>query len=84
MTAEKERWKTINAEHEWIERKQRNIADIRKTVTSRWEQKLLNIWTSEQDLKMNAMNKMYVVINRIENEHLIKMMMKQVIYHWAA
>lgn len=84
MIAEKERWEMINAEHEWIKRDRRNIADVRKTMISKWEQKLLNIWISKQDLKMSVMSKMYVIINRVENKHLMKAMMKQVIYYWAA
>lgn len=47
MIAEKERWEMINAEHEWIKRDWRNIADVRKTMISKWEQKLLNIWISK-------------------------------------
>ncbi len=84
MIAEKERWEMINAEHEWIKRDRRNIANVRKTMISKWEQKLLNIWISKQDLKMSVMSKMHVIINRVENKHLMKAMMKQVIYHWAA
>lgn len=84
MIAEKERWEMINAEHEWIKRDRRNIADVRKTMISKWEQKLLNIWISKQDLKMSVMSKMHVIINRVENKHLMKAMMKQVIYNWAA
>lgn len=64
MTLEEEGWKVISAEHERIERERRDIAGARKTVASRWGQKLLDIWTPEQgsslySVKMNAMSKMH-------------------------
>lgn len=88
MTLEEEGWKVISAEHERIERERRDIAGARKTVASRWGQKLLDIWTPEQgsslySVKMNAMSKMRAATGRIQNEYLARAMMKQVIYHRA-
>ncbi len=55
---------------------------------NRWSSKLLNLWISKKDsslysIKREAMNKMHAVITRVQNEHLIRVMMKQIVYYKA-
>ena len=81
MTSEKEEWKTMNIEHERIEKKRRNIVEIKRIVMNRWDSKLLNLWISKKNsslysIKKEAMNKMCAVIARVQNKHLIRAMMK--------
>ncbi len=88
MTSKKEEWKMMNIEHERIEKERRDIAEIKRIMMNRWNSKLLNLWISKKDsslysVKREAMNKMRAIIARIQNEHLIKVMMKQIIYHKA-
>ncbi len=88
MTSEKEEWKMMNIEHERIEKERRNITETKRIMMNRWNSKLLNLWISKKDsslysVKREAMNKMRVIIARIQNEHLIKAMMKQIVYHRA-
>ncbi len=83
MTSEKEEWKTMNIEHERIEKERRDIAEAKRIVMNRWDSKLLNLWISKKDsslysVKREAMNKMHAIIARIQNEHLIRAMMKQI------
>ncbi len=86
ITSEKEEWKTINIEHERIEKERRDIAETKRIMMNRWNLKQLNLWISKKNsslysVKREAMNKMHVIIARIQNEHLIKVMMKQIVYH---
>ena len=86
MTSKKEEWKTINIEHERIEKERRNKAETKRIMMNRWDLKLLNLWISKKDsllysIKREAMNKMRAIIARIQNEHLIRVMMKQIVYH---
>ncbi len=88
MTSEKEEWKTMNIEHERIEKERRDITETKRIVINRWDSKLLNLWISKKDsslysVKREVMNKMRAIIARIQNEHLIKAMMKQIVYHRA-
>ncbi len=89
MIIKKEKWEAIIIEYECIDAKRRDVVEAWKIIASRWKQKLLNLWILEKNfllylIKREVMIKMHVIINRIENEHLMKSMMKQVIYHWAA
>ncbi len=86
MTSKKEEWKTMNIEHERIEKERRNKAETKRIMMNRWDLKLLNLWISKKDsllysIKREAMNKMRAIIARIQNEHLIRVMMKQIVYH---
>ncbi len=86
MTNEKEEWKMMNIEHERIEKERRDIAETKRIMMNRWDLKLLNLWISKKDsslysIKREAMNKMHAIITRIQNKHLIRVMMKQIIYH---
>ncbi len=86
MTSKKEEWKMMNIEHERIEKERRDIAEIKKIMMKRWDSKLLNVWISKKgsslySIKRKAMNKMRAIIARIQNEHLIRVMMKQIVYH---
>ncbi len=88
MTSEKEEWKMMNIEHKRIEKERRDIAETKRIVMNRWDSKLLNLWISKKDsllysVKREVMNKMRAIIARIQNEHLIKAMMKQIVYHRA-
>ncbi len=88
MTSKKEEWKTMNIEHERIEKERRNIAETKRILMNRWDSKLLNLWISKKDsslysVKREAMNKMHAIIARVQNEHLIRAMMKQIVYHRA-
>ncbi len=88
MTSEKEEWKTMNIEHKRIEKERRDIAETKRIVMNRWDSKLLNLWISKKDsslysVKREVMNKIRAIIARIQNEHLIKAMMKQIVYHRA-
>ncbi len=78
----------MNIEHERIEKERRNIAEIKRIMMNRWNSKLLNLWILKKDsslysVKREAMNKIRVIIARIQNEHLIRVMMKQIVYHRA-
>ncbi len=89
MIIKKKKWKVIIIKYEYINAKRRNIVKAWKIVASRWKQKLLDFWISEKDfslylIKRKVMIKMQIIINKVENKHLMKMIMKQVIYHWAA
>jgi len=86
MTSEKEEWKTMNIEHERIKKERRDIVETKRIMMNRWDSKLLNLWISKKDfslysIKREAMNKMRAIIARIQNEHLIRAMMKQIVYH---
>ncbi len=88
MTSEKEEWKTMNIEHERIEKERRDITETKRIMMNRWDLKLLNLWISKKDsslysIKREAMNKMRAIIARVQNEHLIRAIMKQIIYHRA-
>ncbi len=88
MTSEKKEWKMMNIEHERIEKERRDITETRKIMMNKWDLKLLNLWISKKDsslysVKRKAMNKMRAFIARVQNEHLIKVMMKQIVYHRA-
>ncbi len=88
MTSKKEEWKVINIEHKRIEKERRNIAETKRIMMNKWDLKLLNLWISKKDsslysVKREVMNKMFAVIARVQNEHLIKVIMKQIIYHRA-
>ena len=88
MTSEKEEWKMMNIEHERIEKERRDIAETKRIMMNRWDLKLLNLWISKKDsslysVKREAMNKMHAAITRVQNEHLIRVMIKQIIYHRA-
>ncbi len=57
MTVKKEEWEAINTEHERIDWERRNIAEVRRIMpTSRWDQKLLDIWTSEKNSSLYRVN----------------------------
>ncbi len=78
----------MNIEHERIEKERRDIAEIKRIMMNRWNSKLLNLWILKKDsslysVKREAMNKIRVIIARIQNEHLIRVMMKQIVYHRA-
>ncbi len=86
MTSEKEEWKAMNIEHERIEKERKEITETKRIMMNRWNSKLLNLWISKKNsslysVKREAMNKMHAVIARIQNEHLIRVMMKQIVYH---
>jgi len=86
MTSEKEEWKMMNIEHERIEKERRDIAETKRIIMNRWDLKLLNLWISKKDsslylIKREAMNKMHAIIARVQNEHLIRAIMKQIVYH---
>ncbi len=86
MISEKEEWKTMNIEHKRIEKERRDIAETKRIMMNRWSSKLLNLWISKKDsslysIKREAMNKMHAIIARVQNEHLIRVMMKQIVYH---
>ena len=88
MTSKKEEWKVINIEHKRIEKERRNIAETKRIMMNKWDLKLLNLWISKKDsslysVKREVMNKMFAVIARVQNEHLIKVIMNQIIYHRA-
>ena len=84
----KKEWKMMNIEHERIEKERRDIAETKRIIMNRWDLKLLNLWISKKDsslylIKREAMNKMHAIIARLQNEHLIRAMMKQIVYHRA-
>ncbi len=86
MISEKEEWKTMSIEHKRIEKERRDIAETKRIMMNRWDSKLLNLWISKKDsslysIKREAMNKMHAIIARVQNEHLIRVMMKQIVYH---
>ncbi len=88
MISKKEEWKMMNIKHERIEKERRDIVETKRIMMNRWDLKLLNLWISKKDsslysIKREAMNKMHAIIARIQNEHLIKVMMKQIVYHKA-
>ncbi len=83
---EKEEWKIMNIEHKRIEKERKDITETKRVMMNRWDLKLLNLWISKKDsslylIKREAMNKMHAIIARIQNEHLIRVMMKQIVYH---
>jgi len=76
----------MNIEHKRIEKERRDIAETKRIMMNRWDSKLLNLWISKKDsslysIKREAMNKMHAIIARVQNEHLIRVMMKQIVYH---
>ncbi len=86
MINKKEEWKIMNIEHKRIEKERRDITEIKRIMMNRWDLKLLNLWILKKDsslysVKREVMNKMHVVIARVQNEHLIRVMMKQIVYY---
>ncbi len=88
MINKKEEWKMMNIKHERIEKEKRNIIKIKRIMMNKWDLKLLNLWSSKKNsslysIKRKTMNKIHAIIARIQNEHLIRAMMKQIVYHKA-
>lgn len=86
MIIEKERWEVIIIKCECINAERRDVIKAKKIVISRWDQKLLNLWTSKENfslysIKRKIMIKMHAAITRVKNEHLTRAIMKQIVYH---